>query len=73
MHGYGDSMCSPNLVGRHSVFASVAFPPSLSLYTFFCLDFCRQIRAKKMAKKSFDAQSALAHVNYKPFYSYFGR
>lgn len=33
-----------------SAFASIAFLPSLSLYTFFWLDFCRQMCAKKWQK-----------------------
>lgn len=56
-----------------SAFASISFPPSLSLYTFFGLIFVGKC-AQKMAKKSFGcAQSALAHIKYKPFYSYFGK
>lgn len=50
----------------------LSLPLCLSIL-FFALIFVGKYVQKKMAKKSFDAQSALAHVNYKPFYSYFGR
>lgn len=50
----------------------LSLPLCLSIL-FFALIFVGKYVQKKMAKKSFDAQSALGHVSYKPFYSYFGR